>query len=78
MNRIDWFTQSPTYREQPEPVVFEWKIFPGHTTLKLFREVQNMVEKDHIQPEDFKDRIIFMSMYNDIVWGQKGNENICK
>ena len=35
-------------------------------------------EKDHVQPEDFKHRIIFMSMYNDIHWGQKGNQESCK
>ena len=37
-----------------EPGVFEWKIFPGHTPLKLLREVQSMTEKDHTQPEDFQ------------------------
>ena len=35
-------------------------------------------EKDHVQPEDLKDRIIFMSMYNDIHWCQKGNQESCK
>ena len=35
----------------------------------LFQEVQNMMDKDNIQPECFKDRIIFMSMYSDIDWG---------
>ena len=33
-----------------------------------------MMEKDHVQPESFKDSIIFISMYNDIGWGRKGNE----
>ena len=51
--------------------MFEWKIFARHATLKLLWAVQNMMEKDHIQPESFKDRIIFMSMYNDIDWNQK-------
>ena len=57
-----------------EPVVFERKIFPKHTTLKVLREVQNMMGKDHIQSEGFKDRIIFTSMHNDIDWSQKGKE----
>ena len=26
------------------------------------------------QPEEFKGRIIFMSMFNDIIWGTKDNE----
>ena len=61
-----------------EPVVFEWKIFPGPTSLKLLQEVQNMMEKDNLQPESFKDRIILMSMYNDIDWGrnEKAMKNI--
>ena len=49
------------------------------TTPKLFHEVQKMMEKDHCQPEDFKDRIIFTSMCNDIDWDQRVNEetSIC-
>ena len=50
-----------------EPVVFAWKIFPGHTTLDLFHEVQKYVEKEvHVQPQKMEDRIKFMSMYNEI------------
>ena len=29
---------------------------------------------DPIEPEQVKDRIIFMSMYNDIAWDEKGNQ----
>ena len=43
--KIEWFTHTTPCREPDrtdgKPVVFEWKIFPGHTTLKLLREVQN-------------------------------------
>ena len=36
-----------------EPVVFEWKMFPGHTTLDLFREVQDLMEKElKVQPAE--------------------------
>ena len=56
-NRIEWFTQTPRHREldniNGEPVVFERKILSGHTTLTLRQEVQNMTEKDNIQPEGF-------------------------
>ena len=31
-------------------------------------EIQQDLEKLKIQPEEFTDRIIFMSMFNDIVW----------
>ena len=57
-----------------EPVVFEWKIFPGHTTLQLHQAVPRMMEEQNTQSDKFKDRIIFMSMYNDIDWGQRGNK----
>ena len=33
--------------------------------------------KRNIQLEKFKDRIIFMSMFNDIDWTRKGNDGIC-
>ena len=73
---IEWFTDSAPYREldrkDGEPDVFEWKIFSGHTTLKLLREVKNMMEKKlKVLPKDLKDRIIFMSKYSDIDWNQK-------
>ena len=31
-----------------------------------------------IQPEDYTGRIIFMSMFNDISWGSKDNEQECE
>ena len=35
-------------------------------------------QKTSIQPEDFTGRIIFMSMFNDISWGSKDNEQECE
>ena len=32
----------------------------------------------NIQPEDVTGRIIFMSMFNDISWGSKENEQECE
>ena len=57
-DKLEWFTQSTPQREldriDGEPVVFEWNIFPGHTTLKLLREVHSMTEKElDILPQDF-------------------------
>ena len=36
-------------------------------------------QKEFLQcePEQFNDRIVLMSMYNDIVWGEKGNTEEC-
>ena len=55
------------------PTEFEWKIFPGITTLGLFEKIQSLMRDPQCKPEHFKDRIIFMSMYNDIAWGEKGS-----
>ena len=49
-------------------VVFEWKIFPGHTTLQLLVEIQKMMEEMNCAPEQFTDRIIFVSVYSDTDW----------
>ena len=47
---------------------FEWKIFPGITTLGILEEIEQFMTEPQCEPEQFKDRIIFMSMYNDFVW----------
>ena len=57
---------------------FEWNIFPRFTTLQLVREVQEILLKLSVQPENFTGRIIFMSMFNDISWGSKNNEKECE
>ena len=40
-----WFKDSPKYKEldglDGEPVEFEWKMFPGHTTQEILREIKN-------------------------------------
>ena len=53
------------------PTEFEWKIFPGITTLGLLEKIQSLIRDLQCEPEHFTDRIIFMSMYNDIVWKAK-------
>ena len=49
---------------------------PGHAPLQLLQEMEGTVEQNKIQPEQFKDRIIVMSMNNDIDWGTAGNQDI--
>ena len=44
---------------------FEWKIFPGFTTLGILEEIQNFMTELQCELEQFKGRIIFLSMYND-------------
>ena len=45
---------------------FECNI-PGFTTVQLVQEVQQFMNKTG-EPERFRGRIIFMSMFNDIIW----------
>ena len=56
---------------------FEWKIFPGFTAVAILNETQQMMGESHCDPENFTGRIIFMSMFNDIVWDAEGNDESC-
>ena len=47
--------------------------FPGLTALQLLQEVQKFINKMS-DPDQFQGRIIFMSMFNDIIWRIKDNE----
>ena len=60
-----------------EPIEFEWKIVQGFTALQILQEIQSDLEGAHIEPEEFSDRIIFMSMFNDTDLNKKGNEASC-
>ena len=51
--------------------------FPGFTTLQLCNKVQEFMSKMS-DPSEFKGRIIFMSMFNDISWGSPDNEQECE
>ena len=77
-----WEDSSPHYRAldkiDGEPVEFEWNIFPRFTTSQLCNKVQEFMSKMSIQPEDYTGRIIFMSMFNDISWWSKDNEQECE
>ena len=78
--QLDWFTDSSQCRTldtiDGEPIEFERNIFPGFTTLQLVQEVQKFMNKMG-ELEQFQGRIIFMSMFNDIIWGIKDNEKEC-
>ena len=53
---------------------FEWKIFPGFTTCAKLEQLQKFMKEQQCDPEQFKGRVIFMSMFDDTVWGEEGNE----
>ena len=49
--------------------------FPGFTTLGILAEIQKIMTEMKCEPVHFQGRIIFMSMYNDIVWEEQGNRD---
>ena len=57
---------------------FEWQIFLGFTTLGILEQIQKIMVESQCEPEQFEGRIIFMSMYNDFAWGEKGNTERCE
>ena len=73
--QLGCFKSSTQYRTldtiDGEPMEFEWNIFPGFTTLQLVDEVLKFMKMS--DPAQFEGRIIFMSMFNDIIWGSEDN-----
>ena len=81
-NKIHWYLETNHFsalnRIVGSPMEFEWKIFPGFTTAGILEVIQKMMGELQCDLADFKGRIIFMSMFNDIVWNAKGNEELCE
>ena len=81
-DRLMWFKSSSEYRAldkiDGEPMEFERNILPGFTTLQLCSKVQELLSRLSVTPDKFTGRIIFMSMFNDISWGSKDNEQECE
>ena len=80
--KIDWFVNSPQCRElnrnrrRADGVRVE-KISQDSLHCRFLAEIQNMMTEIQCEPDQFPGRIIFMSMYNDIVWEEKGDEELC-
>ena len=78
--KLSWSKDSSQYRTldtiDGEPMELEWNIFPGFTTLQFIGKVQEIMTKIG-DTSQFKGRIIFMSTFNDIVWGSEDNEREC-
>ena len=55
------------------PTEFEWRMFPGITTLGSFEKIQKLMTDLQCEPAHSNDWIIFTSICNDIAWGHKGN-----
>ena len=50
---------------------------PGFTTLGILDDIQKMMAESKCEPKPCKGSIIFMSMYNEIDWGKRGNRENC-
>ena len=76
--KSQWYSENNHFKDMNRidgmPTEFEWKLFAGITTLGLLEKIQNLMRDLRCKFEDFTDRIIFMSMYNDIAWDEKGNQ----
>ena len=70
-NKLQWYLENRYLKDRNridgEPMEFEWKICTGFTALGIFEEIQKIMTVIQCEPEQFKERIIFMSMYNDIL-----------
>ena len=78
--QIQWYSENDYFSElnriDGQLVEFEWKIFPGFITVGILNEIQQVMGKLQCEPENFTGRIIFMSMFNDIVWDAGGNDEL--
>ena len=81
-SKIEWYTENNHFKDMNRidgmPTEFECKIFRRITTLGHLEKISSLMRDQQCEPEHFKDRIIFMSMYNDIAWGEKGNIERCE
>ena len=69
--QIQWYSDTNCFSElnriDGQLVEFEWKIFLGFTTVGILNQMQQMIGEVQCEPENFAGRIIFISMFNDIV-----------
>ena len=81
-DKIQWYSKNNFFSElnriDGKPMEFEWKIFPGFRTAGILNEIQKTMGELQCDPANFKGKIIFMSMFNDIEWEARGNEGLCE
>ena len=50
---------------------------PRIHNIGLLEQIQEFMNEQQCDAEHFKGRIIFMSIFNDIIWDAKGNDESC-
>ena len=80
-DEVEEFRLSTSYREllgfDGELIDFEWNISQDLRHWRSSRRSRKTCKIANLEPEDFEDRIIFMSMFNDIEWTKRGNSEQC-
>ena len=51
--------------------------FPGHTSIEILKQIQQDQNVRQIDPDQFEERMKFLSMFNDIDWTKKRNSDVC-
>ena len=78
--KLNGIWENPTSKMWIESTESRWnssgKNFPGFTASTILAEMQKMMAELRCEPEQFQGRIIFMSMYNVIVCGERGNREL--
>ena len=81
-SKIKWYSENNHSKDMSRvdgmPTEFEWKIFPGITALGLLEKIQSLMTDFKCEPENFKNGIIFVSMYHEIERKAKGNKEQCE
>ena len=81
-NKIIWHLETRYLKDlnriDGEPMDFEWKNIPGFTTFGIFVEIKKVKTELQCKPEQFEGRILFMSVYNDMIRGEQGNHEKCE
>ena len=79
--QVEEFKRYPSYKEllgiDGQATEFGWNIFPGFSSLQILQEIQRDLKRKSIEPKEFTDRIIFMSIFNDIDWAIRANDEMC-
>ena len=80
-NRVAGIRAERSYRDYDaingESTEFDWNIFPRFTTLQLCNKVSDLLSSMGQTPESFKERILLMSMFNDIFCDRYDNKDEC-
>ena len=78
--QLQYFQQSNGYREifgiVGEPTELEWNVFQGFTILQIFQKIAEKLDACQTSPEEFEDRIVFMTLFNDIDWTKNILNNV--